>query len=131
MEISKQQPMREAEIDLIDAMNAAQNLGGMETRITNIENFIQTLPVLEYGISENNNVPAASSIGVDITFNDEKQSIPYVFISVECVEDEESPISNCYGIIVSASTTGFSVRLHNLDDVNAETINVNWLAIGA
>ena len=139
MAISKQQPMREAEIELTDAMNTtqndvntlAQNLGNMGTRITNIENDIRALPVLEYGVSENNVVPAASSIGVDILFTDEKQSTPYVLVSVECVEGEESPISNCYGIIISASTTGFSVRLHNLDSVNAETININWLAIGA
>lgn len=175
MAISRKQPMRPAEIDLIDHMDSAEGditqlqdnleqevvnrkqadtaLGTriddetlartqadteLDNRLDTAEHDIETLqgyfaaiPVFEYGVSENNSVPASSSIGVDITFTNEKQSTPYVLVSVECVEGEESPVSNCYGIIINASTTGFSVRLHNLDSINAETIDINWLAIGA
>lgn len=188
MAISRTQPMRPAEIDLLDHMESAEgNIEQLQedleetngvveelnreldqeivnrqladtalgTRIDNetqtraradttlgnrldtaeddirtLQNDFASIPVFEYGVSKNNAVPAASSIGVDITFADAKESTPYVFISVECAEVEESPVSNCYGIIISASTTGFSVRLHNIDSVNAETININWLAIG-
>lgn len=131
MAISKEQPMRPALIDVVDEFGNMQ--GGLETtieRIGALERDYAAIPVFEYGSSPDNEVPLNSSIGVDIEFSEAKQSTPHVLISVECDETEDSPISNCYGIIISATNTGFSVRVHNLDTVNAETVTINWLAIG-
>lgn len=188
MAISRTQPMRPAEIDLLDHMDSVEGdveqlqdnlketnrvvgelkreLGqeivnrqqadtalGMKidnetlartqadallsNRLDTAEDDIETLqgdfaafPVFEYGTSANNEVPASSSIGVNITFAEEKISTPYILITVECDEGEESLVSNCYGIIVAASNAGFSVRIHNMDTTNAETVTLNWLAIG-
>lgn len=188
MAISRTQPMRPAEIDLLEHMDSAEGnieqlqddleetnrvvgelnselgqeidnreladaaLGtriddetlartqadtALGNRLDTAEDDIETLqgdfaaiPVFEYGTSSDNEITAGSNAVIDIEFQEEKTSPPYVLISVECIEAVESPVSNCYGIIVAVSNAGFSVRVYNLDTVNAETITINWLAIG-
>lgn len=145
MAISKEQPMRPTLIDVVDEFvnvqdnvestnevveQLSQELGASIERIGVLEQDYTAIPVFEYGSSPDNEVPLNSSIGIDIEFSEAKQNMPYVLISVECDETENSSISNCYGIIISATNTGFSVRVHNLDTVNAKTVTINWLAIG-
>ena len=188
MAISKVQPMREAEIELVDEFNQLSNnfddevalrteqistlasslsltqrefgnfvvdatnaITGEQTartnadtalasRITNevsarenadtaLSERIDALPIFEYGAKESNTVAASGSVSITVTFADEKESTPYVLVTVQCTSDT-SHSENMWATVSDVSTTGFTVHIYNGDSAYHGAFDLIWLAIG-
>lgn len=159
MAMSKQQPMRPAEIELVDAMNtitdgvgqlqsdmeatntvvgqlsselgkAVDNLTAQDARITVLEDDFATVPVLEFGSRSGVEIPAGSYVNVNIAFTSEKQSTPHVLFSIERDTELETAPVGIFAIITGVGVDEFTVYVKNNDTTNSETVNIIWLAIG-
>lgn len=155
MAISKQQPMRPGLVDAIDALNAAapaieqlgEDLAAETARAEAAEQAnaeairietararaaeranAEAIALFDYGITESLEIAAQTSSVIQIEFDEEKANVPTVLVTLE--NDEVTNPVNAYGIATNVYTTGFNVRVHNMD-VNSTNITINWLAIGA
>ena len=108
MAISKQQPMRPAEIELLNRINS--------------------LPYIEYGSEENLEVIANNNTVITVNFESEKTKAPIVLITLQNTDDGTN--INAYAALKDVSTTSFQVRIYNLDGTNNQKLKVNWLAMG-
>lgn len=156
MGISKTQPMRPAEIEMLDSLNSSiEDVEALkeglqaETKIRNendvelqknidaeqtsrqlaIESIQAQLDKFEAGAQNNIEVIANANTQITVTFENPKKEKPIVIITLESVEDETNNV-NCYAALTDVSTTDFHVRIYNLDQNNTHTLLVNWLAIG-
>lgn len=91
---------------------------------------IAAIPIIEYGAQNNIEILADDNNTVSITFADEKESTPYLLISLQCEETENVNSADCYAIITSVTNVGFTARIVNKDALNTIQVTIYWLAIG-
>lgn len=154
MAISKEQPMRPALIDVVDDYDRLQSdledtnavVGQLNSElateieramaaeqanalaVSNLAQDFAAFPILEYGAQNSIEVLADDSTTASITFNEAKESAPYLLVSVETTENETE--ADCHGIITEVTNEGFEVRVQNKDALNTIEATIYWLAIG-
>lgn len=117
MAISKNQPMRPAEIEILE-------------RVADIESGLskEFLSKFEWGSQDEIEVIANNNTVITVMFADEKAEAPIVLITLQNNNGENA--LNAYAALRDVSTTEFHVRIYNLDETNNQQLKVNWLAIG-
>lgn len=110
----------------IERAKAAEQVNA--SSIQTLSDDLAAIPVFEYGAQNSIEILADDSETASVEFASEKESAPYVLISIQCGETENE--ADCYGIITDVNTTGFTVRLINKDELNTVEITLFWLAIG-
>lgn len=153
MPISKAQPMRPAEIKLVDLANALES--GLAQEITDRTNADTTLQTninnetdareaadtvlqglidaeakLEFNTQADIELQPNTSSKISVTFTTEKGNEPVVMLSIMSNEaDTSETFITCYAVVTRISTTGFSFRVYNSSADTAHTVSVAWVAV--
>lgn len=113
--VSKTQPMRSAEIDMADYLNAT---------VAPAIDFVVTLPSFEFGYSDSLTLKASSGTTFDVTFAETKAYPPHVFTSVQCNTRDAITAEVQY-----ATMTGARIAVFNFGESEVQNVTVDWLAI--
>lgn len=140
MAISMQQPMRPAEIELVTQVNTnteglaavnSDNVADGSIQATDLSNdvqqqlsFLQTLPDVDYGVSNSISVTANSQTSVTVSFGSTKADTPTVYTAIQCAN-----AVNLNAIVQSVSNTEAAIIVFNNGSTDAENVTVDWLAI--
>lgn len=133
MPINRQQPMRPALLDTMNAVDAfeAQTVPNgsitnekLSTELQQAMSFLSTVPEFEFGTSNSISVPANSQATVDITFS-AKTETPIVFTSLQYTPTSGQLMS----YVSTVSNTQASIVLVNLTQTDADNVTVDWLTI--
>lgn len=140
--INRKQPMRPAEIDLLNQVDTnTADIATQTERLTqeiadrtNGDNvlqqaiqdqltFLQSVPAQEFGMSKSIDVQANSSSSVDINFGSAMTKAPIVLCGLQHASGNLSCIVN------DVTNQKFSVTVYNHSSTNVSGVTIYWLAI--
>lgn len=113
--ISKTQPMRSAEIDIVNYIN---------NTVASAVELISALPSFEFGYSDAITLAKDSATTFDVVFANAKTEPPQLLVSVQANTSE--PIT---AEVQYTTTTGARIAVFNFGSTKVQNITVDWLAI--
>lgn len=155
MSVSLEQPMREAEIDLVELVNANETAIAQEVKtrteqythlhqdivdtnatVTELGNSLNTLnetvgkigdrvTAMEFGTSNSVSISANSHTVVDITFESAKTEEPFVFPAIQSA----TAGVNLIATVQSVTNAQCSICVTNLGTTDVSDVTVDYLAI--
>lgn len=131
MEISKQQPMRPAEINLIDKVNEreqtlsmlTQSLDTLATSFESLESFVNLFKI---GRINNVNIPPNDSVTVRVTFTGPFDSTDCYVVLAQVITNE--PASMFTYTLIDCMYSGFSCSIAN-SDTDMHTVSLGYIAV--
>lgn len=160
MAISKKQPMRPAEIELVELVNSLEqglqdetserqdadvelqkNIDAEQTARQQAieavqEQFKQSIQTIQdqldkFEAGAQNDIEVIANANTQITVTfDTPKKSKPIVLITLESTEDETNNVNCYAALTDVSETDFHVRIYNLDQENTHTLLVNWLAIG-